>query len=350
MTTALATVEHGTALATREDVALREEQVALLRKTIANDAPPLEFDLFVATCNRLKLDPFARQIYLVPRFQDGKKVWQSQVSIDGFRLIAERTGQYRGQTPVQWCGKDGRWVDVWTSSELPVAARVGVIRAGFSEPLVRVARFASYAQTTRDGNLNKIWRVMPDVMIAKCAEALALRACFPYELSGVYTPEEIPEVEGEVIDKAIGEVTRKREPKPATRVETRATEPAQTTEAVAQTGADNLADYALDEYGLVIPVEPCPVVRPGKPNAGKRWDALPGALVQKMYDESKQLMNPQQLRWAMYLVEKRAKRKAAEAAAIAMAAEAGFVPDGGEQAPHAEAGCGADPADGEAAQ
>ena len=349
MTTALATMDHSSALATRDSDELRQEQVALLRKTIANDAPPLEFDLFVATCNRLRLDPFARQIYLVPRFQDGKKVWQSQVSIDGFRLIAERTGQYRGQTPVEWCGKDGRWVSVWLSEELPAAARVGVIRAGFAEPLVRVARFKSYAQTKQGGDLNKMWRTMPDVMIAKCAEALALRAAFPNELAGVYTPEEIPEVEGEVIDKATGEVTRQRETKPATRVESRTAEPAQTSQD-AQTGAEPPSDPVYDKYGLVIPFEPCPVVRPGKPNAGKRWDELPGGLVQKMHDESKHLMTPQQVRWAMYLVEKRAKRKSAEAAALAMAAEAGFVPDGGEVPPAAEAGCGADPADGEAAQ
>lgn len=88
----------------------------------------------------------------------------------------------------------------------------------------------------------------------------------------------------------------------------------------------------LDEYGLEIPTCPCPVVRPGRPNAGKRWDELPGPLVAKMLDENGNMMTPDQLRWAEYLVTKRQARKAREAAAVAMAAEAGFVPDEAAQA------------------
>ncbi len=336
--TALATVD-GSALAHREDV-LRQEQLELLRKTIASSAPQLEFDLFVATCNRLRLDPFARQIYLVPRFEDGQKVWKHQVSIDGFRLIAERTGQYRGQTAIEWCGKDGRWVDAWLCPDLPAAARVGVYRAGFAAPLVRVARFASYAQTTRDGNLNKTWRTMPDVMIAKCAEALALRAAFPYELGGVYTLDELPEVEPIEVDQATGEVKpaaaapKSRAPKTADRA---LPSDAEGWRAAHNKLCDELFEAsgivagAADEYGLFTPTLPVPSFSPqAKMHAGKRYDdkeggVKPGTLREIFWKKAafwKDASAPQAL-WVSYLVARHQIAKLEDEAAEAALGKAG---------------------------
>lgn len=185
------------------------DQLNLIKRTVLTpskrEATDDELALLAYQARRTGLDPLARQIYGIFRFDKraGREVMTIQTSIDGFRLSAQRSGRYLGQTEALWADDNGNWRDVWLDDKPPAAAKVGVWIAGAKEPTWAVARFTSYCDTR-----SPMWRSMPEVMIAKCAEALALRKAFPAELSGIYTSDEMAqadqpeEVQGEVLPPA----------------------------------------------------------------------------------------------------------------------------------------------------
>ncbi len=189
-----------------EGTMFNERQIELIKNQIMPGASDDDLILFTQVASHRKLDPFMKHIYAVKRRNkvDGKWVdkWEYQTSIDGLRLIAQRSGRYRGQTPPEWCGLDGKWVDVWLSEEPPAAARIGVWIGGNPQPLYAIALYKTFVQTYTPQNSEtavptKFWKEMPEHMLAKVAEAQAIRKAFPEEAGGLYTPEEMAQASNE---------------------------------------------------------------------------------------------------------------------------------------------------------
>jgi phage recombination protein Bet len=170
------------------------------------------------------LNPFANQIYAIKRKTkkgDPDAQMTIMVGIDGFRLQAQRSREYEGQTRPEWCDANGRWHEVWLNSKAkPIAARVGVYRKNFREALYAVVHFSEYAQEYHDSftntqKLQGMWAKMPANQISKCAEAAALRKAFPEELSGFYVPEEMPQADGDEPPNMTERTVRGTESQPA---------------------------------------------------------------------------------------------------------------------------------------
>lgn len=184
---------------------LTAEQKTLIRNIIAPKANDDELSLFFELCKNTGLDPFKKQVYLLPFWNGELKrfVFSAITSIDGLRSLAETTGEYDGQSEPIWIDKDGKEYKVWTSDNYPFACKISVFKKGVKNPTVGVAYFDMFAKE-KDGKYTGFWNKPTKAahMIAKCAEALALRKAFPSKLSGLYVHEEM---ESNVKQKSIYE-------------------------------------------------------------------------------------------------------------------------------------------------
>lgn len=173
-----------TALTITEDQAsFNDTQLAALAQIGVDTNRPADVAVFFHQAKRTGLDPFNREIYMITR--KGKPTIQT--GIDGFYKIANRAARSNGGTwgipETLWCGEDGQWRDVWLSKKAPAAAKVTVERDG--------SKFTVVAVTDEYKVQGPLWEKMPARMVAKCAEALAIRKAFPGDLSGLYTSEEM---------------------------------------------------------------------------------------------------------------------------------------------------------------
>lgn len=168
-----------------------DQQVNLLKNTICKGASNDEFNLFCYVCKKTGLDPFVKQIYAVHRKtknKDGSYTSNMviQTGIDGLRLIADRSGDYApGKEPTYVYDKDGN-----------IVSATACIKKRTSDGQWHEVSATAFWREYKPA-YGHFWDNMPHLMLAKCAEALALRKAFPAELSGLYTTEEMAQAEKE---------------------------------------------------------------------------------------------------------------------------------------------------------
>lgn len=178
---------------------LSRTQIELVKRTVAKGASDDELKLFITVCHGAQLNPFLRQAHLVP-FWDSKDGIERRaiiVGIDGFRAIAEGSGNYAGNDDPEFDGEKELECEVWEGKAkakkkiiVPDKAKVSVYKIveGQRYPFSATARWSEYYPGEKKGAR---WHSMPYMMLGKCAEALALRKAFPKLLSGIYAQEEM---------------------------------------------------------------------------------------------------------------------------------------------------------------
>ena len=163
------------------------DRITALRQTLAPTLTDTELELFALVAQRKGLDPFSGQIMAVKRNSKGGPRVTYQTGIDGYRSLAARTDQYLGSDDAEYgedcpCGKAPAGHPLW--------ARVVVRRwhppSGQVIPQPGRADWHEFVPSD-----DFMWREKPRLMLAKCAEAQALRKAFPWVLGDLYIPEEM---------------------------------------------------------------------------------------------------------------------------------------------------------------
>jgi phage recombination protein Bet len=164
-----------------EQIAITDEQLRVIRTAISTQEPTdAELRLYFYDCDRRGVHPLDKLIH----FSKRKGRYVPIVGIDYMRQRAESSGAYAGNDDAVFVYDEYKNI---VSATVVVWKLCNGVRCQFSA----TARWAEYAPEDIKASPAFMWRKMPHTMLAKCAEALALRKAFPGQLAGLYSTEEM---------------------------------------------------------------------------------------------------------------------------------------------------------------
>lgn len=150
-----------------------QEQLELIKSTVAKGATDNELRLFLYRCKNMGLDPLKPG--MVHFIKYGNNPGSIVVGIEGFRAKAQSTGKLNGIKREVVRDTSGKCIGAWCE----------VHRKDWTHPAREEVSLSEYSTG------KAMWVKMPETMIKKVAEAAALRMAFPDDLGGVYAEEEI---------------------------------------------------------------------------------------------------------------------------------------------------------------
>jgi phage recombination protein Bet len=175
----------------KHEISLTDGKVDLIKRMYCKNCTNDEIEIFIHACKKTGLDPISKQIYAIKR----GGVLTIQTGIDGLRLIAERTANY---SP----GRESTFV--YDEKNNLISATSYIKKRTADNTWHEVAACAYFDEFNAKQGL---WQKMPRVMLAKCAEAHALRKAFPAEMSGLYSSEEMEQAAPELPSSSRTEIT-----------------------------------------------------------------------------------------------------------------------------------------------
>jgi phage recombination protein Bet len=182
-----------------QPVRLNDHQVDLIKKLCAKDSTPEEFELFMTICKHSRLDPFKKQIYFVKFNTNDGPTMVIITGIDGYRSMAARDHKDFGGTSAAeftWFQPERR--TPIANKKIPETATVTAFRKGGVSATATVY-WEEFAPADMTAKRSDFWRRMPTTMLEKCAEARALRKCYP-SLGNIWTQAEMDNRLGDLTD------------------------------------------------------------------------------------------------------------------------------------------------------
>ncbi len=172
----------------------KPEEMKLLKNTVARgqDLSDSEFLLLGYVSKLSGLDPFLKQIYPVKFYSKtaNAKILTFLTSIEGYRLIAERTNRYAGRDEYMFDEGLSLYQMLEAKRQTPHTATATVYKIMNKEryPTCHSVRWTEFYPS--DEHKQWMWNKMKFNQIGKCAEAGALRAAFPNNFKGIYVDVE----------------------------------------------------------------------------------------------------------------------------------------------------------------